>query len=139
MVQFYYARASLRNESYANVFKMARRNDNISWFLYRVSENHKNFIIDNGRQHQQGEALFIVASLVYGGLCQLLGLLCSTLYSFYFCNHLAGELYFDVMWLLLFLSPFHGAVGWSAVCDCGIPGHTHLLFIVFASMKKNII
>ena len=22
----------------------------------------------------------------------------------------------------------HGAVGWSAVCDCGIPFHTHLLF-----------
>ena len=21
------------------------------------------------------------------------------------------------------------AVGWSAVCDCGIPDHTHLLFI----------
>ena len=22
----------------------------------------------------------------------------------------------------------HGAVGWSAVCDCGIHDHTHLLF-----------
>ena len=22
----------------------------------------------------------------------------------------------------------HGAVGWSLVCDCGIPDHTHLLF-----------
>ena len=22
----------------------------------------------------------------------------------------------------------HGAVGWSAVCDCGIFDHTHLLF-----------
>ena len=21
----------------------------------------------------------------------------------------------------------HGAMGWSAVCDCGIPDHTHLL------------
>ena len=22
----------------------------------------------------------------------------------------------------------HGAEGWSAVCDCGIPDHTHLSF-----------
>ena len=24
----------------------------------------------------------------------------------------------------------HGAAGWSAVCDCGIPVHTRLLFTV---------
>ena len=23
----------------------------------------------------------------------------------------------------------HGTMGWSAVCDCGIPDHTHLDFV----------
>ena len=25
----------------------------------------------------------------------------------------------------------YGAVGWSAVCDCGISDHNHLLFVIF--------
>ena len=26
----------------------------------------------------------------------------------------------------------HGAVGWSAACDCGIPDHTHYFFYMHA-------
>ena len=28
----------------------------------------------------------------------------------------------------LICDSYYGAVGWSAVCDCGNPDHTHLLF-----------
>ena len=31
----------------------------------------------------------------------------------------------------------HGAVGWSAVCDCGVPDHTHLLFCHFIIRKQQ--
>ena len=30
----------------------------------------------------------------------------------------------------------HDAVSWSAVCDCGILDHTHLLFVCFARQTK---
>ena len=57
--------------------------------------------------------------------------------SFLFCNHLDGEERSGCFALLVFLVSCdcycsvaipHGAVGWSAVCDCGIFYHTHLLF-----------
>ena len=44
-------------------------------------------------------------------------------------------LYFDVMWLLLFCILSRGAMGWSVVCDCGFPGHSHLLFIAYSSFR----
>ena len=33
----------------------------------------------------------------------------------------------------------HGAVGWSAVCDCGIPDHTHLLFYIIVFVVELLI
>ena len=47
-------------------------------------------------------------------------------------------LYFDVMWLLLFCILPRCAMGWSVVCDCGFPGHTHLLFIAYSSFRITI-
>ena len=32
-----------------------------------------------------------------------------------------------------------GAVGCSAVCDCGIPGHTHLLFVPGNSTVNQLV
>ena len=56
-------------------------------------------------------------------------LLCITLCPFYFCNHLEEEekpgcfaiivLQKDCYFKCPLALP-HGAVGWSAVCDCGI-------------------
>ena len=37
------------------------------------------------------------------------------------------------LWLFL-----RGAVGWSAVCDCGVPDHTHLLFALLESYAQKI-
>ena len=31
----------------------------------------------------------------------------------------------------------HGVVGWSAVCDCVFPAHTHLLTYFFCSSKVD--
>ena len=47
-------------------------------------------------------------------------LVCITLCPFLFCNHMA----FIVFWMSYFckcpVALSHGAVGWSAVCDCSI-------------------
>ena len=57
--------------------------------------------------------------------------------SFLVCNHLEEEERADCFaFIVSRLSCYckchvalpHGAVGWSAVCDCSIPDHTHLLF-----------
>ena len=63
---------------------------------------------------------------------------CTTLNPFLFYNNLdeegrVGCFAFIVFWMSCYckrsMSLLHGAVGWSAVCDCGIfPDHTHLLF-----------
>ena len=63
-------------------------------------------------------------------LCWSLFLVCITLCHFYFCNHLDEEERELVALLLLSFGCFfysncpaalpHGAVGWSAVFDCGI-------------------
>ena len=56
-------------------------------------------------------------------------LICITLYPFLFCNHLgeeerAGCSAFIVFYMFCYckcpVALLHGAVGWSAVCDCGI-------------------
>ena len=56
-------------------------------------------------------------------------LVCISLCPFYFCNHLdkeerAGCFAFIVFWMscdcICSVALPHGAVGWSAVCDCGI-------------------
>ena len=56
-------------------------------------------------------------------------LMCITLYTFEFCNHLeegerAGCFAFIVLWISCcckcFVTHLHFAVGWSVVCDCGI-------------------
>ena len=42
---------------------------------------------------------------------------------------------FDYKW---FVSPPRGTAGWPAVCDCGIPGHTHIFSFDFAQFNfKN--
>ena len=59
------------------------------------------------------------------GLC----LVCITLCPFQFCNHLEEEeragcfafIVFPVFYFCKYsVALRHGAVGWSAVCDCGI-------------------
>ena len=61
----------------------------------------------------------------------------NTLYPFYFCNHLDEEERTDCFALVLFrmscyykcsMALPHGAVGWSAVCDCGISRSYSLTF-----------
>ena len=56
-------------------------------------------------------------------------LLCDALCPILFCNHLDGDETADFFTLIVFLVPCycycrvalpHDAVGWSAVCDCGI-------------------
>ena len=56
-------------------------------------------------------------------------LVCITLCPFLFCNHLdkkerAGCFAFIVFWMPCYckcsVALPHGAMGWSAVCDCGI-------------------
>ena len=56
-------------------------------------------------------------------------LVCITLWPFLFCNHLDEEesadcFAFIVFWMPCYctcpVAPSHGAVGWCAVCDCGI-------------------
>ena len=56
-------------------------------------------------------------------------LLCITLCPFYFCNHIEEEEKadcFDIIVLQMYcyykcsVTLPHGAVGWSALCDCGI-------------------
>ena len=57
-------------------------------------------------------------------------LLSITLCPFYFCNHLEEEekaVFFAIIVLQMYcyynkcsVALPHGAVGWSAVCDCGI-------------------
>ena len=46
----------------------------------------------------------------------------------------------DVMLLLLLLPLSRSAVGWSVVCDCVIPGHTHYkrktLFNIFSFISR---
>ena len=58
-----------------------------------------------------------------------------TLCSFKFCNHLDGEVKAGCFSWFVFLVSCDGcvalsggAIGLSAVCDCGIPDHTLLLF-----------
>ena len=64
-----------------------------------------------------------------GGSVFVFVLLCITLCPFYFCNHPeeeegAGCFAFIVLWMSWYVKCSvafpHGAVGWSAVCDCGI-------------------
>ena len=31
----------------------------------------------------------------------------------------------------------HGAGGWSAVCDCGFPDHTHILGMLWMLLKVD--
>ena len=50
-------------------------------------------------------------------------LLCITLCPFWFCNHLEEEEKtgcFAFIVIQMSCSEVHVAVGWSAVCDCGI-------------------
>ena len=60
-----------------------------------------------------------------------------TFWPFSFCNHVdeeerAGCFSFIIFQMSCYCKCFvalpHGAVGWSAVCDCGFPDHT-LFFI----------
>ena len=55
------------------------------------------------------------------------------------CNHLgdkerAGCFAFIVFWMACHCKCYvalpHSAVGWSAVCDCGISDHSHLILTV---------
>ena len=64
-------------------------------------------------------------------------LLSITLCPFYFFNHLEEEEKADcfAIFVLQMLCYYkcsvalpHGAMAWSAVCDCVFPDHTHLLF-----------
>ena len=41
----------------------------------------------------------------------------------------------NVMSLLSFLTLPHGAMDWSVVCNCGIPSHAHLLFLIFPNRQ----
>ena len=71
------------------------------------------------------------------GFCVCLCLVCITLCPFRFCNHLDEEeragcfdfIVFRMSCYCVTVALPHGAVGWSAVCDCGIPDHTHSLFL----------
>ena len=63
-------------------------------------------------------------------------LVCITFFPFKFCNHLdeeerAGCFAFIVFWMSCYckcpVALPHGAVGWSAVYDCGISDYTQLL------------
>ena len=48
------------------------------------------------------------------------------------------KLYF-AMWLCYHSMPLsHRAVGWSAVCGCGTPHHTHLLFKLTFSIEVRL-
>ena len=48
------------------------------------------------------------------------------------------KLYF-AMWFCYYSMPLiHRAVGWSAVCDCGIPHHTHLLLKLTFSIEVRL-
>ena len=67
--------------------------------------------------------------IVCGSSVFVFVLLCITLCPFSFCNHLeeeekAGYLAIIVLQMYCYyICPValpHGAVGWSAVCDCGI-------------------
>ena len=62
-------------------------------------------------------------------------LLCLNLCPFKFCNHLDGEERAGCFALFVFLVSRdccvalpHDAMGLSAVCDCDISDHTHLIF-----------
>ena len=63
-------------------------------------------------------------------------LLCITLCPFEVCNHLeegekAGCFAISVLQMYYYCKCSvdlpHGTVGWSAVCDCAISDHTHLI------------
>ena len=64
-------------------------------------------------------------------------MLCNNLCPFLFCNHPNGEerpgYYTFIVFLMscdryCFVALLHGAVGWSARCDCVFLDHAHLLF-----------
>ena len=72
-----------------------------------------------------------------GAVVMLFDLLCITLCPFLFGNQLEEEEkdgYFAFTFLQMYcynkcsVALPHGALGWSAVCDCVFPDHTHLVF-----------
>ena len=73
---------------------------------------------------------FVVVYLLFMGVLFVFVLLCIILFPFWFCNHLeetekAGCFAIIVLQMSCYckcsVALPHGAVGWSAVCDCGIP------------------
>ena len=67
-------------------------------------------------------------------------LVCITLYSFLFCNHLKRGRYSWLVAFIVFLVSYyckysvalpHGVMGWSAVCDCDI-SHTFFRYICYS-------
>ena len=75
--------------------------------------------------------------MFFGSLCLVLALLWGTLRPFELCNHLVEEERAGCFTLIVLLMPFdcycsvslpHGALGWSAVCDCGISWSYSLTF-----------
>ena len=75
------------------------------------------------------DLLFYLPPIVCGGSMLVFVFVCITLCPFYFCNHLeeeerAGCFGFIVFWMSCYckcpIALPHGAVGWSAVCNCGI-------------------
>ena len=78
--------------------------------------------------------------LFEGGSVFVFVLLCITFSPFKFCNHLEEEERACCFALVVLrmscyckfsVTLLHGAVGWSAVCDCVFPDHTHLLFLFY--------
>ena len=75
------------------------------------------------------DLLFKVLPIVRGSSVLVFVLLCINLCPFLFCNHLEEEVKagcFAIIVLQMYcyykcsVALPHGAVGWSAVCDCGI-------------------
>ena len=73
--------------------------------------------------------MFNVLPIDCGSSAFVFGLLCITLCPLSFCNHLEEDekaVCFAIIVLQIyccyesFAALRHGAVGWSAVCDCGI-------------------
>ena len=80
------------------------------------------------------DLLLNVLPIVCGRYVLVFVLLCITLCPFWFCNHLeeeekAGCFAIIVLHMYCSVALPHGAVGWSAVCHCGISFITHINMI----------
>ena len=92
------------------------------------------------------DSLLNVPRNICGGSVLVFVLLCISLCSFYFCQHLDKEENDSCFALIAFLMPCdcqcsvplpHGAVGLSAVVSVFFPVYTHLLFAYLVSSYYN--